>query len=412
MALLMKRALRRLGPLALLLALIVAPGCGARFELPTESRARVIPGDGSYQMVATWTGMTGIRDVLLTQGSGTQLFLLFNTGGADLSSRGDVRSYARKLATGVPAPIPGISFATLFNPIELAAGSSGGAGSGRIFVLDAGDTCLARTDPAAPTTCDPSYTANGRRVTNFSATWRVREFGLVGGDTISTFTDTTLASVTGIAADDRGNVYVAGTAIIYVLDPNDARLRTRLYQYRIYRYARGPRYPGSGNVPGDPNMPGSGDPAKPGSGWHRDSTYVVEEGSGLGTLVDPRGLSWSSATGPALYAADFGKNWVQKLNDQAKSTGFYFLDGGLSGTPFNGPTDVVVDLDGFLYICDNGNRRVLRYGGGQTYEQIVNVESDSDGQTLLDPVAVAADDSLVYVADRGLNKVIRYQRRK
>jgi len=395
----MTRALKRLGPFALLLALIVAPGCGAKFDLPTESRERAIPGDGSYQMVATWSGLPGIRDILLTQGSGTQLFLLFNSGGTGLSRRGDVRSFARKLATGVPDPIPGISFNSLFSPIALASGSSGGAGSGRIFVLDEGDSCLARTNPATPTVCDPSYLANGRRVTNLSATWRVREYGLLGGDTLTTFTDTTLASVTGIAADNSGNVYVAGTAIIYVLDPNDARIRTRLFQYRIYRYARGPRY--AGIVPGDRDMPGAS--------WHRDTTYVVEEGSGLGTVVDPRGLYW---TANALYASDFGKNWIQKLSDQTTSTGFYFLDGGLSGTTFNGPTDVTVDLEGNLYICDTGNQRVLRYGGNQTFTQIVNVEKDADGQALVNPVAVAADDSLVYVADPAAGKVIRYQRRK
>jgi sugar lactone lactonase YvrE len=150
----------------------------------------------------------------------------------------------------------------------------------------------------------------------------------------------------------------------------------------------------------------------PGANWHRDTTWVVDEGSGTGTVVDPRGMDWSASGGTALYAADFGKNWVQKLSDRNSSTGFYFLDGGLSGTPFNGPTDVVVDTDGFLYICDNGNQRVLRYGGDQTFTQVVNVEKDADGQTLSDPVAVAADDSLVYVADRGSGKVIRYQRRK
>lgn len=396
------RAMRRLALPALLLALIVAPGCGTRFELPTETDQAIIPGDGSYQMVATWSGMTGVQDLLLTQGAGTQLFLLFNTGGTDLSPRGDVRSYARKLTTGTPSPIPGVSFATLFNPIALHAGSSGGAGSGRIFVLDAGDSCLARTDPAAPGVCDPSYVAQGRRITNLAATWRVREYGLLGGDTMSTFTDTTMAAVSGIAADDQGRVYVAGSAIVYVPDPQDDRIRTRRYLYRIYRYQRGPRYPGV--TPADRFMPGAN--------WHRDTTFAVEEGSGLGTLVDPRGLYWSGAGGDALYAADFGKNWVQKLDPARSSAGFYFLDGGRTGEPFNGPTDVVVDLQGFLYLCDTGNRRVVRYAADQEYVQTVNVEPDAQGQALMNPVAVAADDSLVYVADRDLAKVIRYERRK
>jgi len=396
----MMRAFRRSWPVLGLGLMFLIHGCGSRFDLPTESKNRAIPGDGSYQMIATWSGLNGIRDILLTQGAGTQLFLLFNTGGTDLQPRGTVGAYARKLATGVPAPIPGVAFSTLFSPIALTSGS--GATGSRIFVLDQGDSCLARTNPATPSTCDPSFTALGRRVTNLSATWRVREYGLLGGDTISTFTDTTFAQVTGVAADDQGRVYVGGSAIIFVLDPNDARIRTRLFQYRVYRYARGPRYPGV--VPNDTNMPGAA--------WHRDTTYVVEEGSGLGTVVDPRGLYWTRSGGEALYASDYGKNWIQKLSDQTTSTGFYFLDGGFSGTPFNGPSDVVVDTDGFIYTCDNGNARVVRYGPSPSYEQIVNVELDADGQALADPVAVAADDSLVYVADRAQSKVIRYQRRK
>jgi sugar lactone lactonase YvrE len=66
----------------------------------------------------------------------------------------------------------------------------------------------------------------------------------------------------------------------------------------------------------------------------------------------------------------------------------------------------------FLYLCDSGNLRVLRYDADQEFVQTVNVELDAQGQALANPVAVAADDSLVYVADRDLGKVIRYQRRK
>ena len=88
----------RLRPaLALMAAVALAgfiAGCGSKYELPTERRGiRVVPSDGSYQMLATWHGMDGIQDALLTQGNGTQLFLLFNHGGAGASRRGDVKDY-------------------------------------------------------------------------------------------------------------------------------------------------------------------------------------------------------------------------------------------------------------------------------------------------------------------------------
>lgn len=388
----MPRALRIVAPA--LLALPLLGGCGSSFKLPTESTNRVIPGEGTYGVQATWTGMNGIRDILLTQGSGTQLFLLFNHGGTGPASRGEVHGYARLAPGGTPQPIAGLDFPTLFNPIALCAGGN------RVFVLDQGDTCLARTNPATGT-CD-STGGWGQRITDLSKYWRVREFGLLGGDTISTFTDTTVASVNGVAADAQGRVYVSGLAVILLPDQNDPRILTRLFAWRIRRYERGPRYPGV--VPADRNMPGAN--------WHRDTTWVAEEGSGIGTVVDPRGIFWSAAGGNALYVCDFGKNWVQKLDETQPSAGYYYLDGGLSGQPFNGPLDVAVDLAGYLYIADTGNLRVVRYAPDPAYVQEVNIGKDAQGQTLQDPVTVAADDSLVFVGDAALGKVIRYERRK
>jgi hypothetical protein len=230
----------------------------------------------------------------------------------------------------------------------------------------------------------------------------VREFGLLGGDTLSTFTDTSLAFVRGVAADDQDRVYVAGSAIVLIPDPQDARIRTRTFQFRINRYVK----VAPGGVP-DPYMPGT-------DRWVRDQSFIVEEGSGLGTLSDPRGIYWSGARaqgGAGLFAADFGKNWVQKLSDVVSSTGQFKIEADSSST-LNGPVDVAADLAGYIYLTDTGNRRVLRHDPYGEFVQRVDVEPDSDGQPLGDPIAVAADDSLVYVADRAANKVIRYQRRK
>lgn len=381
-------------------AVVAVAGCGAEFKLPTEqTTGRDIPSDGSYQMLSTWTaadGMADIQDILLTQGAGSQLFMLFNPGTGPLP-RGEVRAYPFTR----PTPITGIAFPGLLDPVAITSGGN------RVFVLDLGDTCLARRNPktqaCGDTTSgwDPLRPLNpfDFRVTDLTQTWRVREYGLLGGDTISTFTDNRFGWVTGIAADADGNVYVAGTAIINVADPDaNPPIFTRTFLYRIYKYVRG------ASVPPDISMPGAA--------WHRDPTFEIEEGSGIGTVVDPRGIAWSGGAGNALYATDFGKNWIQKLSDTQASVGFFSLDGGRSGTPFNGPTDVAVDAQGFMYIADTGNQRVVRYGPDQDYIQDVNVEPDEQGELLVNPVAVAADDSLVYVGERTLGKVIRYKRRK
>jgi len=370
----------------------LAGGCGSSFPLPTERRiSRSVPEDKKYQMIATWTGMVGVTDVLLTQGGGAQLFLLFNHGRrADPhASRGEVRAYplTRK------APFQDIVFPGLFNPVTLCAGGS------KIFVLDQGDTCLARADTLPPHGCGdrPGWS---HPVTDLSAYWRVREYPLLGGDTISTFTDTSVAFVRGVAADDEGSVYVSGIVIIEVPYQGDTRYLTRTFFSQIYKYRRGPRYPGVR----DYNMPGAN--------WHRDTTWVIEEGSGVGTLVDPRGMYWSPAGSGALYSTDFGNNPVQKLSDRLPNTGYYGLDGAQSGLTFNGPTAVSVDLDGYVYVTDAGNRRVLRFGPDEDYIQRVDLEPDSAGRPLDNPVAAAANDSVVYVADFGAGEVLRFQRRK
>jgi len=281
-----------------------------------------------------------------------------------------------------PEPIPDIVFPTLFNPIAMASGAN------NLFVLDRGDSALAR-DPADGV------------VRDLLLYWRVRQFGLLGGDTLSTFTDTTMAFVRGIAADAQGRVYVSGIAVILVSDPTNPSIRTRTFQSRIYRYIRGPRYPGV--IPPDYNMPGAD--------WHRDSTWVVEEGSGIGTVQNPFGMYWSQVGGPALYVVDNGKNWIQKLNDNLSSTGFYFLDGAQTGAQFSAPEDITVDAQGFLYIVDTGNRRVVRYSPQGDYIQKINVELDADRDSLHNPVTVAADDSIAYIGDSQTGKVIRYKRR-
>src|SRR5207249_4061446 len=73
-ALLMRRSLL----VMVLVAVAVFPwGCGGKFELPTERAGGAVPTNQDYKMLATWTGMDSIQDLLLTQGQGDQLFALF-----------------------------------------------------------------------------------------------------------------------------------------------------------------------------------------------------------------------------------------------------------------------------------------------------------------------------------------------
>jgi hypothetical protein len=393
--------MRRLLLIAILATAALAPGCGGPFKLPTENRVKAPPpSDKSYEMVQTWNGMDGIKDILLIPPPGLELFFLFNHGGSGGPSvpRGEVKRYP----FSQPIPIGSSAFAplqTLFNPIALCSAVNS------IFVLDEGDSCMAKFDPNRGTCeADPQRNGQPNIILDYTATWRVREYPLTGGDTLSTFTDTTLAWVSGVAADHLGNVYVSGIAIVLDTLTTDQRIRTRKFVSRVYRYARGPKYPPNGY-----------DIRMPGANWHRDTTWYVHDGSGSSSVVDPRGIDWSPLSGGALFVADRGNNKAKLVGTSVPNDGLVALDGSETptGTSFSAPQGVAVDDGGFLYVVDRLNQRVLRYDASGAYIQQVNVElnADTPPAPLLDPVAIGVFDSLAIVADAGRGEVIHYVRR-
>lgn len=369
--------------------------CGTGFKLPAEVKRQAVVGNGTYERIATWAGFARVGDLLLTKtavASNAQLYALFRT---EPGFPGEVRAYP--LSTPTP-------FSFRYNGLQHPAALCGDAT--RLFVLDQGDTCAARSNPVTGL-CDTTgnyLLPSGQKWTNKVAYldryWRVREYFPDGGDTVSTFTDTTLAWVQGIAVDDQQRIYVSGLFILVTQNPNNPFLYERRFTWRIHRYLRG----GS-----DPNMPGCN--------WRRDTGYTVEEGSGLGTAEDPRGLDWTPADGAGLFIADSGNNRAQRRSDPPSASDYLLLDGELLA--LNSPGDVSADLAGFSYVVDGGTSGVYRYrrvedGGISTgeYVQRVDLEPSSTGGVLQQPVAVAADNDLVYVADVQTGEVAVFRRRK
>ena len=398
--------MRRSLAVLLLAVVVMAPaGCGGRFTLPTERPGRVVPSDQSYGMLATWTGMDGVQDLLITQGQGNQLFALFNhggSGGPDVP-RGEVRLYPLSRPEPIGAPYFD-AMRALFNPIAIAAATN------KLFVLDQGDSCMAKFD-ARRSSCapDPDTTnATGHpfrnQIFDYTAVWRVREYGLGGGDTVSTFTDSTVSQPFGIAADEQGRVYVAGLAVVLDTSQTNASIRTRKFVSRVYRYSRGPKYAGPPVVL-DRNMPGT-------SVWHRDTTWVVFDGTGASSVADPRGIYWSRTGTNPLFIADRGNNQVKAVSSNQIGVSIVRVDGQATGANLDHPESVTADLAGFFYMVDRDNRRVLRYDLSGEFIQRVDAEPNADGLPLLDPVSVAVDDSLAYIADHGRSQIIRYRRRK
>jgi hypothetical protein len=394
--------MRRVLALLVLASLAAIPlGCGGSFELPTEHPKQIVPSDQSYAMLATWKGMDGVQDLIITQGQGNQLFVLFNHGGSGPSSvsRGEVKLYPLTN----PNPIGSPYFEpmrSLFNPVAIAAGRNG------LFVLDQGDSCAAKFDVVRGT-CEADFdTTNGRtarrsQIFDYSSTWRVREYGLGGGDTITTFTDTTVAQPYGISVDDAGRVYVSCIAVFLDSLQTNKSIRTRKHVSRVYRYVRGQRYPGVL----DENMIGT-------STWYRDSTWKLLDGSGASSVADPRGIFIPHVGVDPIYVADRGNNAAKAVSTQIDELPLLKVDGQETGASFNNPEGIAVDLAGFFYVVDRGNKRVLRYSSAPaSFVQRVDAELNADGLPLADPIGIAVDDSLAYIGDRGRGEIIRYKRR-
>jgi hypothetical protein len=344
---------------AFALALALA-GCGGKFTLPEETPGGEIPEKGSYAYQGSIRGFTELTDVLLTLGTGGTVYVV--------SDSVNVQAFPRFFRQSGLTPPLSYTFTGAHRPVKICQGP------GVVYVLDHGDTTIAKSD----------------------TTWRAGflRYGLTGGTPTAVVLDSAIADARGIASDPQGNVYVSCVAKEFVRDdPNDPRILNLRFVSRVYRYLAAQNFA-------------------------KDTGFFVDDGQGVGTVSEPGDcfvLPVSGIGSGELYVADTGKDVVQRLTIQPNAgepLPGIVLDGQQTGTAFTQPSDFVGDASGFMYVVDPPNRRVLRYSDTGTFVQKVNIELDLDADSLHLPIATSADDSLVYVADRQTGKVSYYKRRK
>ncbi|NLG49344.1 MAG: TIGR03663 family protein [Chloroflexi bacterium] len=161
----------------------------------------------------------------------------------------------------------------------------------------------------------------------------------------------------GIALDAEGNVYIADSMNhrVQVLDAQGQFLR----QWGV-----------QGVQPGQFNEP-----------W--------------GIAVSPDGL---------VYVTDTWNHRIQVFDQEGELQRAWGMFGKpddpmLNGDLLYGPRDVVVDQEGYLYVTDTGNKRVIKYDADGQVVAIVGGEGSEDGQ-FQEPVGLALSaDGEVYVAD-------------
>ncbi|MDR2177167.1 MAG: NHL repeat-containing protein [Treponema sp.] len=179
------------------------------------------------------------------------------------------------------------------------------------------------------------------------------------------------------------------------------------------RYVEAGRYPGSyeGNV--YYRQPTAVLPLEDGSVW------VVAYGSNEIVRIDVNGLVLDRKRGPLngfdrpydlvrsgdrLYLSEYRGGRVSVLTAGGDWVS-YIGSRGLGDGNLMGPQNLAVDEDGYLYVVDYGNRRVVKFDPDGNFILSFGGGSRGSFPGFLSPTGIAARDGLVYTADGAAKRI-------
>jgi hypothetical protein len=276
-------------------------GCGKKFPMPPQSEGG-LPPESSYVSVEVWDEYDGARDIL--RGGDGYLYLIDGT---------EIRKLQLNQVEVQTA------FDGLVDPVRLAFGANR-----NVYVAEGGTGVVKVFDTE--------------------------------GQPISTFQDTLVTLIQGIALDDSMNLYVSDTSSDLVLryDSLDALVDT-----------------------------------------------VAKRGEGNLFVEDPGGLSVSSELA-LLFVASTGHNWVEGLTLETPVTNAIHLggsshDGDTAEGYFLEPVDVDVDAHGDIFVADRGNQRVQKFKSSGEFATAFRSRNWPDSEARPVGVTSSSDGSTVYV---------------
>jgi streptogramin lyase len=151
------------------------------------------------------------------------------------------------------------------------------------------------------------------------------------------------------------------------------------------------------------------------SGNHRvqrigsDGRFIIywgRNGAGNGThdLVEPVAIATDKQDN--VLVLDSATGWVKRYN----SEGEFLNQWAGPGAELDHPRGMIVDFDGYVWIADTGNARLLRYAPDGRIQSIVGPQQVGTAN-LLDPVSLALDaQGNLYIADTGSRRIIKLNR--
>ncbi len=141
----------------------------------------------------------------------------------------------------------------------------------------------------------------------------------------------------------------------------------------------------------------------PASDGGRRVALLATAGNGDGFVQQPHGLY---VFGDSLLVADTGKSWIQVLSADVPRAGRQVAGPAETPLDLRSPLDVWVDRNGFFYVADTGNGRVLKLGKRGEVREVV---TELDPGAPASPISLAANTTQVWVPDASTGRMIVYQ---
>ena len=257
---------------------------------------------------------------------------------------------------------------------------------------------------------------------------QIRVFNFSGA-LIGTYNPGTLSGPNGLAVDNAGRIYIADSG-------NDRILVVNSDLSTVAGSMGGPGVnPENLNNPNGVALDTFGNVYVADSGndkikrydtsfsYDASGSFGSTGGGSTGQFNNPLGIAIDQTGSNKIVVADTGNNRYQVFEQTYSagppisitpiSTPSLIVDGSVSGTPFNSPSSVAIDVNNNVYVADTGNHLIGIYNSSgahlSSYGSIANFNSPFGVATYTEPSSNPVNNnSMVFVTDQNNSEVEKF----